>query len=516
MTEQEIRNKVVATAAQYIGAVEGGSVHKKLIDTYNADKPLPRGYAMKYTDAWCAAFVTTIGIICKLTDIIFKECGCEKMIALYKNAGRWQENDAYRPNPGDVIFYDWDDNGVGDNTGNADHVGLVEKVSGNTITIIEGNYSDAVKRRTVAVNGRYIRGYGLPDYAKKADGKPAGNAGAGKKTVKEIAAEVINGLWGNGDERKQRLTAAGYNYTEVQTAVNEIVKAGNSAPANIAPATAAADPKGLWNGLIAFIGNPFGVAGLMGNIYAESGLVPNNLQNSGNTKTGMTDAEYTAAVDSGKYTNFVKDCHGFGLCQWTYWTRKQALLDFAKAQKASIGNQAMQIAFIKKELSEGYSAVLNTLKNAKSVREASDAVLFKFERPADQSAKVQECRAAYGQKYFDTYAGTSAPSSGTSGSGSGTSNPSSGAATKEVKASSAAACFLKSLAGTYTINANGGLNIRDGAGTSKKVLVTAPNGTKVQNYGYYTNAGGVKWLYVQFTLNGVKYTGFASSQYLKK
>lgn len=211
-----------------------------------------------------------------------------------------------------------------------------------------------------------------------------------KKPVNEIAAEVIKGLWGNGDERKQRLTAAGYNYTEVQAAVNAILKGSNSAPSNIAPATATADPKGLWNGLIAFIGNPFGVAGLMGNIYAESGLVPNNLQNSGNTKTGMTDAEYTAAVDSGKYTNFVKDCHGFGLCQWTYWTRKQALLDFAKAQKASIGNQAMQIAFIKKELSEGYSAVLNTLKNAKSVREASDVVLCKFERPADQSAKVQE------------------------------------------------------------------------------------------------------------------------------
>jgi hypothetical protein len=75
--------------------------------------------------------------------------------------------------------------------------------------------------------------------------------------------------------------------------------------------------------------NAFAAAGLMGNLYAESGLVPSNLQNSYEKKLGYTDATYTAAVDSGKYTNFVRDSAGYGLAQWTYWSRKQALLDFA-------------------------------------------------------------------------------------------------------------------------------------------------------------------------------------------
>ena len=96
--------------------------------------------------------------------LIDVECECQKHIELFKKLGSWQENDAHVPSPGDCIFYDWQDSGVGDNKGAADHVGIVEKVAGNTITVIEGNYSNAVKRRTLAVNGRYIRGYGVPKY----------------------------------------------------------------------------------------------------------------------------------------------------------------------------------------------------------------------------------------------------------------------------------------------------------------------------------------------------------------
>lgn len=126
-------------------------------------------YAVQYDDEWCATCVTAAGIQAGLHDIILGECGCGKMIELYRAAGRWEENDAYRPEPGDIIMYDWQDTGKGDNTGGADHVGIVEKVVGNTITIIEGNKGEAVARRTLAVNGRYIRGYCLPDYASKAE-----------------------------------------------------------------------------------------------------------------------------------------------------------------------------------------------------------------------------------------------------------------------------------------------------------------------------------------------------------
>lgn len=110
----------------------------------------------------------------------------------------------------------------------------------------------------------------------------------------------------------------------------------------------------------------FGVAGLMGNLYAESGLSPINLQNSYEKKLNFTDQSYTQAVDNGSYTNFVKDAAGYGLAQWTYWSRKQNLLNYARSVGKSIGDLDMQLEFLCKELS-GYSAVWKTLQSAKSV-----------------------------------------------------------------------------------------------------------------------------------------------------
>lgn len=161
----------------------------------------------------------------------------------------------------------------------------------------------------------------------------------------------------------------------------------------------------IWNYLKGKGLNNYGISGLMGNLYAESGLCPTNLQNSYEKKLGFTDDTYTTAVDNGDYTNFVKDSAGYGLAQWTYWSRKQNLLNFARENGASIGNLEMQLDFLYKELSEGYKAVLSILKSAKSVREASDAVLLKFERPADQSTSVQVKRSGYGQTYYEKYAG---------------------------------------------------------------------------------------------------------------
>lgn len=168
----------------------------------------------------------------------------------------------------------------------------------------------------------------------------------------------------------------------------------------------AADPKVIWDYFKAKGLNDFGIAGLMGNLYAESGLKPTNLQNTYSKKLDYTDAEYTAAVDQGKYTNFVKDSAGYGLAQWTYWSRKQNLLDFAQSKNKSIGDLNMQLDFLYKELSEGYkNSVLKVLCEAKSVLEASNSVLLKFERPADQSETVQNKRAGFGQTYYDKYAG---------------------------------------------------------------------------------------------------------------
>ena len=152
--------------------------------------------------------------------------------------------------------------------------------------------------------------------------------------------------------------------------------------------------------------NEYGIAGLMGNLFAESGLNPRNLQNSYESVLGMNDNAYVIAVDNGTYKNFVWDKAGFGIAQWTYWSRKQALLDFASAVGKSIGDLLMQLDFLWKELSESYPSVLAVLRSATSVLEASNAVLLNYEKPANQSVGVQEKRAEYGQRYYDQFATT--------------------------------------------------------------------------------------------------------------
>lgn len=176
MTEKQIREKVVENARAWLGRKESDGSHREIIDLYNTLSPLPRGYKVTYTDSWCATFVSAVALKSGLLDIMPPECSCFYMVEGYKKLGRWHENENYIPAPGDVIFYDWKDGAdyaTTDNTGTPGHVGIVEEVSGRVITVIEGNYSDSVKRRSIEVNGRYIRGYGLPGYASKAEPEPA-------------------------------------------------------------------------------------------------------------------------------------------------------------------------------------------------------------------------------------------------------------------------------------------------------------------------------------------------------
>ena len=304
---------------KYVGAKEGSTGHLDVLNIYNGNKPLPRGYAVKPTDAWCATFVSAMFILAGYKDIFPIECGCGNMIEKAKSMGIWVEQDSYVPNIGDAVLYDWQDNGVGDNTGSADHVGIVTYVNKDAgyMVITEGNYSDSVKKRTINLNGKYIRGFVVPKFTTDGIDIPHPTY---VKDVDTLAHEVIAGQWGSGDERKNNLTAAGYSYSDVQFRVNKIL--------NI--------PK----------------------IVA---------------------------------------------------------------------------------VSEQDKAVVATSKATK---------------------------------------------------------------------------IDKSLAGEYVTTAN--LYMRDGAGTNKKALVKMPKGTKVQNFGYYSIANGVKWLYIQVSLGGIKYTGFSSSAYLRR
>lgn len=199
MTEMELRQKLVKTATAYLGCKESDGSHRVIIDIYNSHKPLARNYKVTYTDPWCATFVSAVSIKLGLTDIIPTECSCTRMIELLKAKGAWVENDAHNPTPGDIILYDWQDDGKGDNKSTPDHIGIVEKVADGIITIIEGNINNAVGRRTLEVNGRYIRGYGVPRYASKAtcDG---GSDWSTEGRAWAIASGIIRGR-GNADGR---------------------------------------------------------------------------------------------------------------------------------------------------------------------------------------------------------------------------------------------------------------------------------------------------------------------------
>lgn len=293
--------------------------------------------------AWCDMFVDW----CFLQLTGSKEKGeyLECQTGLY-GAGCVWSSDCYRragrfdknPQPGDQIFFG--------KTDDEEHTGIVEKVENGKVYTIEGNASNQVKRCTYSLNSSYIVGYGHPRFDAEEAVKPA---------------PVVTGK----------------------------------------PSTSA-DEKALWDRCKKMGMNDYGAAGALANLFAESGLKSNNLQNTGNTKLDMTDEEYTAAVDNGVYTNFVRDSHGYGLCQWTYWSRKQALLDFAKAAGKSVGDWAAQMDFMEKELA-GYSGLMKILKTATSVKEASDAFMCQFERPADQSETAKVKRASYGQKYYEKY-----------------------------------------------------------------------------------------------------------------
>lgn len=284
------RDAVVKLAKSWLGLNEADGSYKNIIDIYNTQKTFPRGTKMKYEWAWCACTWSALAIKLGYQEIMPIEISCIQLINIAKQMGIWVENDSYVPMPGDAILYDWQDNGVGDNAGQPDHVGVVTMVDGGTITVVEGNYNNRVGVRQIPIGGKFIRGFITPRYTNntvhntnrptiqnthtsylykvsknckhrlRIRQKPTElssivgyinnnndvyeiyeeNNGWGKLVnstwiclkytkkvtvdITKIAKEVIDGKWGNGEERKARLTKAGYNFTEVQNKVNEILR----------------------------------------------------------------------------------------------------------------------------------------------------------------------------------------------------------------------------------------------------------------------------------------------------
>lgn len=207
-TEKQLRNQLIKTAKSFLGAKQGSAKHKELINKFNQVKP--DGWAMTYSAAWCAAAASAFAIktfgVSKAKKYFPLSANCGTIITKAKKMGIWVESDSHIPKGGDWILYDWDDNGKGDNVGGPDHVGTVDKVSNSKIYVIEGNKSNAVGERVLAVNGRYIRGFVTPKYSAMSKSKTSSTitytvkrgdtlSAIAKKygtTVKAIAAE--NGI----------------------------------------------------------------------------------------------------------------------------------------------------------------------------------------------------------------------------------------------------------------------------------------------------------------------------------
>lgn len=238
MTEKELRNKVVSGIVKYNGAKQGSAGHKEILKIFNDSGLCPR-YTMTVNDAWCATTASAAYIKAGLTKTFpCVECSCSAMIEKAKKAGIWQEKDSYKPKVADLIMYDWDDNGVGDDKGAPEHVGIVTAVNGNKITVFEGNKDNACGYRTINVDGRFIRGFITPNFAAIADksvekvldksGYKKGDKTLGVLTLKQLlliarkkgvvsAVFDNNQAFGNGTEKavNQVLKKFGYKQTGV-------------------------------------------------------------------------------------------------------------------------------------------------------------------------------------------------------------------------------------------------------------------------------------------------------------
>lgn len=221
--------KVLEVAAQYVGARQGGPVHRALIDRYNRVLPRPSGYRMTYEDAWCDAFVTAVADEAGVSQLTGRECGVERHIKVCRGLGIWRGR--VRPVPGDLVMFDWDGGGF------ADHIGFVAVVSGERFQTIEGNSNGRVERNWFAWNDWRVKGFARPKYEAVGAGGGLGGGSPGKsdedakaKTIEQLAAEVLLGTWGNHPERTRALVTAGYDALAVQAKVNQLMKGVGAKP----------------------------------------------------------------------------------------------------------------------------------------------------------------------------------------------------------------------------------------------------------------------------------------------
>ena len=160
----ELALKMALCAARWLGIKEGSREHREILAVYNGIRPLPRGYAVRESDPWCAAFASAAAVMAGAGERFPLECSCSKIIEGAKKMNIWQERDDHVPNIGDWVLYDWQSKSGGDNTGAPDHVGVVIGVENGEILAVEGNYDNAVKLRRFPVDWEKLRGFVCPKW----------------------------------------------------------------------------------------------------------------------------------------------------------------------------------------------------------------------------------------------------------------------------------------------------------------------------------------------------------------
>lgn len=144
---------MINEARQYIGINE--SQKKQLMDYYNnfvyplIDKD--RKYKIKYSDDWCAMFCSVIAHKCGVKNFPY-EVSVFYMTGLAKKAESFTR-DIKEVKTGDLIVYDWKNNGT------LDHVGIITEVTPNLIKVIEGNYNKTVGLRSVKYPNKEVYGF---------------------------------------------------------------------------------------------------------------------------------------------------------------------------------------------------------------------------------------------------------------------------------------------------------------------------------------------------------------------
>ena len=210
-TMAKTAKQYLSTCKKYLGCKESDGSHKKIIDIFNASKL--KTFSLSYNDAWCAGYVSAMACESECDDIIPISGNCDEMYKKGLICGININKNDWIPVIGDIVFYDWNLNGE------LDHVGVVESITNFNTRVIEGNKSDSVSYRDIDYRDKTITKILRPRYKTETATKKHSY-----KAYCNTAIKVINGEYGNGDIRKEKLKKDGYSYEKVQGIVDILLK----------------------------------------------------------------------------------------------------------------------------------------------------------------------------------------------------------------------------------------------------------------------------------------------------